>query len=211
MIVNSHGKGQNEIDTSSYNKSIELDEFGNIIRSNHSRQNSIQAAAPNHVTQNGSKIIEQPGIIIREKSSPVTSPPNSARSSISNYQIKGSVTPSYGQTQFTPPAPKQLSHKPMISKKPELRRQDETDGEMPRALTYAQMEQRHLELQNQYQQYQNQYHNQNGQFQVRSNKDEPLYFLPVWRIIFFANAYVTAFVRSNASKQKAKCGGPDII
>ena len=173
VIVNNHGKGQNEIDTSSYNKSIELDEFGNIIRSNHSRQNSIQAAAPNHVTQNGSKIIEQPGIIIREKSSPVTSPPNSARSSISNYPMKGSAAPSYGQTQFTPPAPKQLSQKPMISKKPELRRQDETDGDMPRALTYAQMEQRHLELQNQYQQYQNQYHHQNGQFQVRSNIDDP--------------------------------------
>ena len=56
----------------------------------------------------------------------------------------------------------------MISKKPELRRQEETDGDMPRALTYAQMEQRHLELQNQYQQYQNQYHHQNGQLQVRS-------------------------------------------
>ena len=184
VIVNNHGKGQNEIDTSSYNKSIELDEFGNIIRLNHSRQNSIQAAAPNHVTQNGSKIIEQPGIIIREKSSPVTSPPNSARSSISNYPMKGSTAPSYGQTQFTPPTPKQLSQKPMISKKPELRRQDETDGDMPRALTYAQMEQRHLELQNQYQQYQNQYHHQNGQFQVRSNIDDPWYFARMANYIF---------------------------
>ena len=170
MIVNNHGKGQNEIDTSSYNKSIELDEFGNIIRSNHSRQNSIQSqsASSNHVTQNGSKIIEKPGIIIREKSSPVTSPPNSARSSTSNYQMEASKTSSYGQTQFTPPPPKQLTQKPIISKKPELRRQDETDGDIPRALTYTQMEQRHLELQNQYQQYQNQYHHQNGQFQVWS-------------------------------------------
>ena len=95
MIVNNHGKGQNEIDTSSYNKSIELDEFGNIIRSNQSRQNSIQAAAQNHVTQNGSKIIEQPGIIIREKSSPVTSPPNSARSSISNYPKSEQKAPAF--------------------------------------------------------------------------------------------------------------------
>ena len=183
MIVNNHGKGQNEIDTSSYNKSIELDEFGNIIRSNHSRQNSTQSqsAGANHVTKNGSKIIEQPGIIIREKSSPVTSPPNSARSSTSNYQMRGSAS-SYGQTQFTPPAPKQLTQKPAISKKPELRRQEETDGDMPRALTYAQMEQRHLELQNQYQQYQNQYH-QNGQFQVGSNNFYTRFFLSLF--IFF--------------------------
>lgn len=179
--MNNHGKGQNEIDTSSYNKSIELDEFGNIIRSNHSRQNSIQATAPNLVTQTGSKIIEQPGIIIHEKSSPVTSPPNSARSSSSNYQMQRSAASSYGHTQFNSPAPssKPLTQKPMISKKPELRRQEETDGDMPRALTYAQMEQRHLELQNQYQQYQNQYHHQNGQLQNGKRNPYPYNQQPI--------------------------------